>query len=197
VLLEDRERQLGQGLEAQIIDAFGEQPVDPGRRVAVEPLSARDGDGGHDLTRAPADGGRPTGAPARAAPPPGAAGLRGTAPRPAGRRWVVLRRWSDSPRLGRPAISAISASSARTHDIITVLKFAIRSLSPSAAGEAATTVWPSDSSSAAASVAAATQTGSVTARSPGAFVLMPMRSFPGSAPGSLAYGRAGAGALTG
>ena len=42
VLLQDRERQLGERLEAEVVDAFGEQRVDRGRRVAVEALPARD-----------------------------------------------------------------------------------------------------------------------------------------------------------
>ena len=42
VLLQDRERQLGERFEAEIVDAFGEQRVDGRGRVAVEPLPARD-----------------------------------------------------------------------------------------------------------------------------------------------------------
>src|SRR5439155_23231443 len=57
VLLQNGERQLGQRLEAQVVDALREQRVDRGGRVAVETLPARDGDGGHDLTRTPAAGG--------------------------------------------------------------------------------------------------------------------------------------------
>ena len=59
VLLQDRERQLGQRLEAEVVDALGEQRVDRGRCVAVETLSAGD-DRDHDVRRAPAAGGRPT-----------------------------------------------------------------------------------------------------------------------------------------
>ena len=47
VLLQDGERQLGERFEAQVVDAFREQRVDRGRRVAVEALTACDGDG-HD-----------------------------------------------------------------------------------------------------------------------------------------------------
>ena len=42
ILLEDRQRQLGERFEAEVVDAFGEQRVDRGRRVAVEALPARD-----------------------------------------------------------------------------------------------------------------------------------------------------------
>ena len=238
VLLEDRERQLGERFEAQVVDAFREQRVDRGRRVAVEALTSRDRDHGQAWTGGSAVGPRPRAL--RAGPRPGSARPRGTARatsctpigRPgvapvqrnrhrrlagdverrgvrrerdrAGRRRCRRRRpggrcrrargggsasvgvskqveavvepprrrcgassgaarssdvtyappsnpaptsWNShvigstsSAVTGRPAISAISAISARTHDIITVLKLAIRSPSPSAAGDASTTV---------------------------------------------------------
>ena len=42
ILLQDRERQLRERFEAEIVDAFGEERVDGGRGVAVEPLAAGD-----------------------------------------------------------------------------------------------------------------------------------------------------------
>ena len=42
VLLEDRKGQLGEGLEAQVVDSLGEEGVDRGRGVAVEALPAGD-----------------------------------------------------------------------------------------------------------------------------------------------------------
>ena len=45
VLLQDREGQFRERFETEVVDAFGEQGVDRGRRVAVEPLAARDASG--------------------------------------------------------------------------------------------------------------------------------------------------------
>ena len=42
VLLQDREGELGERLEAEVVDALGEQGVDRRRRVAVEALPAGD-----------------------------------------------------------------------------------------------------------------------------------------------------------
>ena len=44
VLLEDRQRELGERLEAEVVDALGEQPLDRTRRVAVEALPAAEPD---------------------------------------------------------------------------------------------------------------------------------------------------------
>ena len=74
ILLEDRERQLGEGLEAEILDAVREQRVDRSRRVAVEPLPAGDADRRHDpLKRAREDDGRPTDVRTPTGPRPAAA----------------------------------------------------------------------------------------------------------------------------
>ena len=48
VLLQDRERQLRERLEAEVVDAVLEQPGDRTRRVAVEALPAADADGARD-----------------------------------------------------------------------------------------------------------------------------------------------------
>ena len=44
VLLEDRQRELGERFEAEVVDAVGEQPFDGARRVAVEALPTTDPD---------------------------------------------------------------------------------------------------------------------------------------------------------
>jgi hypothetical protein len=88
----------------------------------------------------------------------------------------------------RPAISAISASSARTHDIITVLKFAISSLAERG-GRRLDNGVPERFEGVAASVAAATQTGSVAARSPACSCGCRCEA-SASAPSSLAQARA-------
>ena len=85
VLLQDRERQLGERLEAEVVDALGEQRVDRRGRVAVEALPARDGRPDwsrlrRSLRRGSAAAGRPTAAPPRAARRPGRARPPGTVP---------------------------------------------------------------------------------------------------------------------
>ncbi len=71
VLLEDGERQLRQRLQAQVVDALGEERVDRGGAVAVEALPAGDPYVRHGRPAA----GRPTAAPARAGPRRAARGL--------------------------------------------------------------------------------------------------------------------------
>ncbi len=68
-----------------------------------------------------------------------------------------------------------------------------RSLSKPA-GTEASTWWPRSSSSSTAPDTAATHSGSVAATPAGSSLSQPMRSAPGSAPTSSAYGRAGGGA---
>src|SRR5262249_60013389 len=78
VLLQDRECQLGERFEAEVVDTLGEQRVDGRGRVAVEALAARN-PYGVSVMHARAGFGWPTAAPARAARRPGRARPRGTA----------------------------------------------------------------------------------------------------------------------
>ena len=80
VLLQDRERQLRERLEAEVVDAVLEQPGDRARRVAVEALAAADADRtGSAMGRR--RGGATSRASARRARRPGAGGPRGPARR--------------------------------------------------------------------------------------------------------------------
>ncbi len=100
VLLQDRERQLRERLEAEVVDAVGQQPFDRSGGVAVEPLTTRDADRhaatirARTVTRAAAGGGRPTGGRPRAARRRAAARPRGTGRRRAARRWAARCRTS-------------------------------------------------------------------------------------------------------
>src|SRR5581483_7640450 len=103
---------------------------------------------------------------------------------------------STSPAPMRSPVAALQPSrpSATPADH-RLMKCGAQSGRSSAAGWATSTWWPSVSSTWAASWAATTHRGSTTASFPGAEVISPMRSRPGSAPTSSRQGRTGAGAV--
>ena len=110
ILLEDRERELGERLEAEEVDAVLEERVGRGRRVAVEALTAGDGDDptglvaiGHDFTRGSEDGDRPTAARPRPARRPARGDPPGTVPPRVGRRPAARLRSKTSAARSRVA----------------------------------------------------------------------------------------------
>ena len=97
VLLQDRERQLRQCLEAQVVDAIGEEgvrrPTGCRRRTLGRRRQKPEGEPnvqprrvGSTITRRRAAAARPRAARPRLVPRPARAGPRGTAPRPTARR---------------------------------------------------------------------------------------------------------------
>src|SRR5262249_31345285 len=104
VLLQDRERQLGQRFEAEVIDPVVEEAVDRGRGVPVEALAAADPDRHQrrPVRRGRAGAGGPRVGPARFAPRRVAARPRGRRARPAAIRSAGRRR-STTGAAGLPA----------------------------------------------------------------------------------------------
>ena len=98
----------------------------------------------------------------------------------------------------RPAIVASLRRSYAVLAASTVVKCTSSAMSSSGAGDAGSTVWPSDASSAAASSAAAVHAGSTGTNPAGAVALStPTRNAPGAAPTSSRNGRLGGAAAYG